>query len=191
MSARCGNRLPSTALVPPQWRACSTEGGEDTPDLTTVPDVNDPERPDENELARAHKWHSVLWWHWDREERLLWDRMDRVTDPELLVMTVQAFSANKASCDELFTTLEPRFIPAVPDMSAGNLSLLAWAYGRHNGAKGSDALWNTVKAAVVEGDVGPFTKKQAAALLMGYEGAGRDGGEVLGALKSKLAPEGR
>lgn len=193
--AACGIRgaMVRTPLAAVRHCSAEAEAASDASKeskLMDVPDVNDPERPEEDELARAHRWHAVLWWHWDNEQRLLWDRMDRVKDASLLVMTVQAFSANKAHCDELFEGLEKRFLTVIPDLPAASLSLLAWAYGRHRGTKGSPALWDTIAARLQSDSVGSFTKQQAAALLMAYEASGRPGADILPTLKGKLQADG-
>jgi hypothetical protein len=158
-------------------RACSTDSVEVTDgtsiSFTELPDLDDPARPDENRLARMQMWHAALWWHWEHEDRLLWDRMDKVTDEKLFLLTVHTFAKNGTKpADELFEKLEAKFLPLIPQFSPRELAIVGRSYAQHTGQKGSDMLWKAIGARAGDPALEPFSRGHAAELTLAAKRAG-------------------
>ncbi len=158
-------------------RRCSTEavdGDAVESKLTDLPDLNDPERPEENRLARMQMWHAALWWHWEHEGRMLWDRMDKVTEDKLFLLTAHTFAKNGTKpADELFAKLEEKFLPLIPQLSPRELAILGRSFAQHKGEKGSSTFWDAVVARATDSAAGSFSRGQAAELMLAAEKVGR------------------
>lgn len=136
--------------------------------------MNDPERPSEDRLARMQMWHAALWWHWENEGRMLWDRMEKVTDDKLFLLTAHTFAKNGTKpADELFAKLEAKFLPLIPQMSPRELAVVGRSFAQHKGEKGSSALWDAILARAVDSAAGAFTRGQAAELMLAAEKVGK------------------
>jgi len=171
----CAPKVPTLQAFS-QSRCCSTEAvdssSEDGVKLTEVPDLDDPERPNENRLARMQMWHAALWWHWENEGRMLWDRMDKVTDDKLFLLTAHTFAKNGTKpADELFEKLEAKFLPLIPQMSPRELAVVGRSFAQHKGGKGSDALWSAISTRAHDNAAGSFSRGQAAELTLAAERA--------------------
>ena len=104
--------------------------------------------PAQDSIAKTYAYFETLVWYWQNEQRIRWDRIERLSDPSKLAMVATVFSSTRQSVPELFEKLEPRLgaADALAKLSASELSSVAWAFAANN--SGSASFLSAVAAAV-------------------------------------------